>query len=61
MRAEKSISGRGFASMKPEKQREIACKGGKNMPSEERSFSESRDLASHPGRKGGQAAGSSRE
>jgi len=51
---------RGFASMSPEKQREIASKGGKSVPSEKRSFSQNRDLASQAGRKGGQASGSSR-
>ena len=51
---------RGFASMSPEKQREIASKGGKSVPSEKRSFSQNRDLASQAGRKGGQASGSGR-
>jgi general stress protein YciG len=48
---------RGFASMSPEKQREIASKGGKSVPSEKRSFSQDRDLASQAGRKGGQRSG----
>ena len=52
---------RGFASMSPEKQREIASKGGKSVPSEKRSFSQNRDLASQAGRKGGQASGSGRQ
>ncbi|HEV2604394.1 MAG TPA: KGG domain-containing protein [Microvirga sp.] len=47
-------SKRGFASMSPEKQREIASKGGKSVPSDKRSFSQNRDLASEAGRKGGQ-------
>ncbi len=33
-----STAKRGFASMSPEKQREIASKGGKSVPSEKRSF-----------------------
>jgi general stress protein YciG len=47
--------------MSPEKQREIASKGGKSVPSEKRSFSQNRDLASQAGRKGGQASGSGRQ
>ncbi len=53
-------SKRGFASMSPERQREIASKGGKSVPSEKRSFAQNRDLASQAGRKGGQASGSGR-
>ncbi len=49
-----STGRRGFASMSPEKQREIASKGGKSVPSEKRSFSQNRDLASQAGRRGGQ-------
>ncbi len=48
-----STGRRGFASMSPEKQREIASKGGKSVPSEKRSFAQNRDLASEAGRKGG--------
>jgi general stress protein YciG len=48
-------STRGFASMNPEKQREIARKGGKSVPAEKRSFSQSADLAASAGRKGGQS------
>src|SRR5262249_62019976 len=44
---------RGFARMEPSKQRELARKGGANVPSEKRSFSQSRALASEAGRKGG--------
>ena len=44
---------RGFASMDRAKQREIASKGGKSVPSEKRSFAQNRDLASEAGRKGG--------
>lgn len=46
---------RGFGSMSPEKQREIASKGGKSVPKESRSFSRDRTLAANAGRKGGQA------
>jgi uncharacterized protein len=50
---QKPKSRRGFASMSPEKRREIAKKGGKAVPAEMRSFSKSADLASAAGRKGG--------
>jgi uncharacterized protein len=46
-------SPRGFARMEPNKQRELARKGGANVPSEKRSFSQNRSLASEAGRKGG--------
>jgi uncharacterized protein len=46
---------RGFASMSQEKQREIARKGGANVPNEKRSFTQDRGLASEAGRKGGKA------
>lgn len=45
---------RGFAAMDPEKQREIASKGGRSVPNEKRVFSTNRELASLCGRKGGQ-------
>ena len=51
-----NVSRRGFASMSPEKQREIASKGGKSVPAEKRSFSQNRDLDSNAGRKGGLAS-----
>jgi general stress protein YciG len=54
-------SKRGFASMSPEKQREIASKGGKSVPSDRRSFAQNRDLASQAGRKGGQISGTKRQ
>lgn len=44
---------RGFAAMDPEKQREIARKGGASVPDEKRSFSQDRDLAASAGAKGG--------
>jgi uncharacterized protein len=51
----KPKSKRGFASMSPEKQREIAAKGGRSVPAEKRSFSQSADLAAKAGQKGGKA------
>jgi uncharacterized protein len=48
-------SNRGFASMDPEKQRQIARKGGQSVPDEKRSFSQNPDLAARAGRKGGQS------
>jgi general stress protein YciG len=39
--------------MEPSKQRELARKGGANVPSEKRSFSQNRTLAAEAGRKGG--------
>lgn len=50
-------SGRGFAAMDPERQREIARKGGRSVPDEKRSFSQNRELAAAAGRKGGQESG----
>ena len=52
-----STSKRGFASMSADKVREIASKGGKSVPSEKRSFSQDRGLASTAGRKGGTSSG----
>jgi general stress protein YciG len=49
-------SNRGFASMDPALQREIASKGGRSVPPEERSFSKDRSLAAQAGRKGGEAS-----
>jgi general stress protein YciG len=46
---------RGFAAMSPEKQREIASKGGKSVPAEKRSFSQDRHLAHFAGSLGGVA------
>jgi general stress protein YciG len=48
-------SNRGFASMDPEKQRQIARKGGQSVPNEKRSFSQNPELAAKAGRKGGQS------
>jgi len=49
-------SNRGFASMDPAMQRQIASKGGRSVPPEERSFSKDRALAAAAGRKGGEAS-----
>lgn len=49
-------SRRGFASMDPERVREIASMGGKATAPEKRSFSRSRELAAVAGRKGGLAS-----
>lgn len=54
-------SRRGFASMDAEKQREIARKGGRSVPSEKRSFSQNHKLASDAGRKGGHMSHGRRE
>ncbi len=48
-------SKRGFASMSPEKQREIARKGGRSVPNEKRSFSQNPELAARAGQKGGRS------
>lgn len=48
-------SNRGFASMDPARQREIASKGGKAVAPEARSFSQNRELAAEAGRKGGKS------
>lgn len=47
---------RGFAAMTPERQLEIARKGGAAVPYAKRSFSQDRDLAVSAGRKGGAAS-----
>ena len=52
---------RGFARMEPNKQRELARKGGANVPSEKRSFSKNRALAAEAGRKGGRMSQKRRE
>ena len=44
---------RGFASMTPERRKEIASKGGKSVKPENRSFASNRDLAAKAGKKGG--------
>lgn len=51
------VSRRGFASLSPERRREIAAKGGAAVPAEKRSFSKNKKLAISAGRKGGQVMG----
>lgn len=51
--ADKQKSKRGFASMSPERQREIARMGGAAVPAEKRSFSANPQLAKDAGKKGG--------
>jgi uncharacterized protein len=46
---------RGFATMDEARQREIARKGGANVPHDKRSFAQNRTLASEAGRKGGKS------
>jgi len=48
-----AIKRRGFASLTPERRREIAIKGGRSVPQDKRSFAQNRDLAREAGRKGG--------
>lgn len=50
---EKTRKPQGFATMSPEKRREIAAKGGRSVQNSKRSFSKSKELASAAGRKGG--------
>jgi len=45
---------RGFANMDEDRQRDIASKGGQNVPDDKRSFSQDRELAAEAGRKGGE-------
>jgi general stress protein YciG len=52
---------RGFASISPERRREIATMGGKGVPAESRAFSKHKELASEAGRKGGLASGRKRK
>lgn len=44
---------RGFASLSPERRREIAAKGGASVAAENRSFSKDRTLAAEAGSLGG--------
>jgi general stress protein YciG len=47
--------------MDSEKQRNIASKGGRNVPDEKRSFSPDRELAAEAGRKGGASSHASQQ
>jgi len=51
----------GFAALSPERRREIARKGGANVPAHKRSFSQNRELAAEAGSKGGTASATKRE
>jgi general stress protein YciG len=53
-------SDRGFASMPPEKQREIASKGGKAAHEKGTAHEFTSEEAREAGRKGGQASGGAR-
>ena len=44
---------RGFAGMDPERQREVARKGGGSVPPEKRSFATNPEFAKKAGQKGG--------
>ena len=52
---------RGFAAMDKERRREIAQRGGRNVPPERRSFARDRDLAMRAGQRGGSASSSARQ
>jgi general stress protein YciG len=45
---------RGFARMHPDKQRELASKGGRAVPGEAQAFAKDPELARQAGRKGGE-------
>ena len=47
------VSKRGFAGMDPERQREIARKGGASVPREKRIFAQDPQFAVECGKKGG--------
>lgn len=49
----KKKSTRGFASMTPERRKEVASKGGSSVKGQNRAFSKDRALAQAAGRKGG--------
>lgn len=49
----KPVQKRGFASMTPERRKEIARAGGAAVPTEKRAFSQNNELAASAGRKGG--------
>lgn len=51
---------KGFAGMSPEKQRQIAAKGGRSVPRENRSFSRSPELAKAAGQLGGRSVPSAK-
>jgi general stress protein YciG len=56
MNKESGISRRGFASMTPERRKELAIKGGKSVKPENRAFSKNKDLARAAGKLGGRVS-----
>ena len=56
MTEQKAKGRRGFAAMDPDKQREIARKGGASVPDDKRSFSQSPELAARAGKAGGEVS-----
>jgi general stress protein YciG len=58
---DKGNSGRGFASMDDNKQRDIASTGGSSVPHDKRSFSKDPQLAAEASREGGQQSGGQRQ
>ena len=51
---------RGFAAMDKMRHREIAQRGGRNVPPERRSFAVDRDLAMRAGQRGGSVSSNQR-
>lgn len=58
---EKPKMNKGFRAMDPDRQREIARKGGASVDAANRSFSKNRELAKAAGSKGGKASHGSRK
>ena len=54
-------SGRGFAGMDDDRQRDIASKGGQSVPAEKRSFSQDHELAAEAGKRGGESSHGDRQ
>jgi general stress protein YciG len=56
MTKESGISRRGFASMTPERRKEIASMGGKSVDPANRAFAKDKNLARAAGRQGGRTS-----
>ena len=56
MSKENGISRRGFASLTPERRKEIARMGGKSVAPANRAFAKNKELARTAGRQGGRAS-----
>jgi general stress protein YciG len=56
MSKESGISRRGFASLTPERRKEIASMGGKSVDPANRAFAKDKNLARAAGRQGGRAS-----